>query len=166
MAKKDSSVSKYKRLPVFQMMMPAMLFCYLLMETYTTGTTIGATVQPGESVIEQPAVGGAGNDGWNEPVIDASVWYKFVAPNSGSVEIDMCGNGLAGTDYDSQVAVYSTSDCNDFNTYSFFGGNDDLVGCPSIFCLLPYRKFVLPPVIRSILLLMDGTQTKETSESL
>ncbi|MEZ4775799.1 MAG: T9SS type A sorting domain-containing protein [Bacteroidia bacterium] len=118
--------------------------------TFTTGTTIGATVQAGESVIEQPAVGGAGNDGWNEPVVDASVWYKFVAPASGSVEVDMCGNGLAGTTYDSQVAVYGTTDCNDFNTYVFYGGNDDLIGCPSIFasfltvsCLTPGDTFYI-----------------------
>ncbi|MDX2248194.1 MAG: T9SS type A sorting domain-containing protein [Bacteroidia bacterium] len=118
--------------------------------TFTTGTTIGATVQTGESVIEQPAVGGAGNDGWNEGVIDASVWYKFVAPASGSVEVDMCGNGLAGTTYDSQVAVYGTTDCANFNTYSFFGGNDDLIGCPSVFasfltvsCLTPGDTFYI-----------------------
>ncbi|MEZ4827536.1 MAG: T9SS type A sorting domain-containing protein [Bacteroidia bacterium] len=60
----------------------------------------------------------------------------------------MCGDGLAGTNYDSQVAVYGTTDCNDFNTYVFYGGNDDLIGCPSVFasfltvsCLTPGDTF-------------------------
>ncbi|MEZ4827537.1 MAG: hypothetical protein R3C61_14835 [Bacteroidia bacterium] len=39
--------------------------------TFTTGSTVGATVQAGESVIEQPAVGGTlTTSSWNEPVVD------------------------------------------------------------------------------------------------
>lgn len=59
-------------------------------------------------------------DGWCsfEVDVDNSVWFTFTAPASGCVSIVADG-------FDSQVALYSVVDCNDFNTYTEIAANDD-----------------------------------------
>ncbi|GAB4417339.1 MAG: hypothetical protein OHK0039_27580 [Bacteroidia bacterium] len=108
----------------------------------------GATVQPLEDSLLAPPVGnGEGNAAWFENAITESVWFTFVAPASGSVVIDFC-NGGVGTDFDTQVAVYSVGTCSDFNTFTLVGANDDIPdGCPTpadffasyldLYCLTP-----------------------------
>lgn len=57
---------------------------------YTTGSNVGATIQPGESMPEgqQPA---------------ATVWYSWTAPSTGPVQIDT----LDSPDIDTVIAVYT-----------------------------------------------------------
>ncbi|GAB4417348.1 MAG: hypothetical protein OHK0039_27600 [Bacteroidia bacterium] len=92
----------------------------------------GSTTQPGENDNIRPPLGdGAGNYAWYEDSITHSVWFTFVAPPSGSVNIDLC-NGGVGTTFDTQVAVYEVGNCSDFTTFRFIGGNDDVDGgCPA-----------------------------------
>ena len=119
--------------------------------TITSGTNVGATLEMNEAFIQPPGNDGTGYDGWDDPSIDGSVWYKFAAPASGSVFIDLCNNGLGGgTDFDTQVALYSSSDCNDFTQFSLEGANDDLLNCQALFasylevyCLTPGDTFLI-----------------------
>ena len=53
--------------------------------------------------------------------VQNSVWFKFVAPPGGHVEVSTCG--LA--DFDTQIALYAVSDCSNFQTYSLIQANDD-----------------------------------------
>jgi hypothetical protein len=55
----------------------------------------------------------------------ASIWYTFVAPATGIVTVNTC---LAGNTYDSQLALWSAGDCNDFSTFTLIGANDDTEG--------------------------------------
>ena len=80
----------------------------------------GATVAAGELAIAPPAGPCDGNMTWCNSSVTASTWYTFVAPASGNVRID--GEYQA---FDGQIAVYETSDCNDFNQYNLIGANDD-----------------------------------------
>lgn len=59
-------------------------------------------------------------DGWCsfETDVDNSAWFSFVAPAGGSVTVVAEG-------FDSQIGVYTASDCNDYTTFSEVGGNDD-----------------------------------------
>lgn len=52
-----------------------------------------------------------------------SVWFSFEAPSFGSVQITTDIEG--GTLTDSELAVYSTTNCEDFNTYSQIGYDND-----------------------------------------
>ncbi|RMG66497.1 MAG: T9SS C-terminal target domain-containing protein [Bacteroidetes bacterium] len=125
----------------------------------------GSTVQPGEDgTINPPAGNGAGNYAWYETGITNSVWFTFVAPPSGALSIDLC-NGGVGTDFDTQVAVYEVGNCNDFNTFTFLGANDDITGdCPGpgdpyasildITCLTPGNTYYI---------LVDGWVSLPTS---
>jgi hypothetical protein len=54
-----------------------------------------------------------------------SIWFKFVAPASGAVEISTCG--LAN--FDTQLALYSTSECFTPALYTLLAANDDGNGC-------------------------------------
>ncbi|MCB0845019.1 MAG: T9SS type A sorting domain-containing protein, partial [Bacteroidetes bacterium] len=117
--------------------------------TVTSGNNMGATVKLNENLISPPTNDGDGFDGWNESDIEASVWYKFVAPPSGAVFVDLCNSDFGGgTNFDTQVAIYSSSDCSDFTQFTLKGANDDLIGCQSlfasyleVFCLTPGETF-------------------------
>ncbi|TAE53121.1 MAG: hypothetical protein EAZ89_07735, partial [Bacteroidetes bacterium] len=99
----------------------------------------GATLQPGEDGTINPPLGnGAGNFAWyqenaaaTQGLLSNTVWFKFVAPPSGSVFIDLC-NGGTNTFFDTQVAVYEVGSCTNFTTYNLLGANDDMAGgCPA-----------------------------------
>ena len=61
-------------------------------------------------------------DGWCsfELDLDNTAWFTFTAPAGGSVNLVADGTG-----FDSQIAVYSVTDCNDYSTYTLVGANDD-----------------------------------------
>ncbi len=82
-----------------------------------SGATIGA-----EEQLLAPTSGDC-TTSWcpDDRVVQNSVWFSFVAPASGRVEISTCG--LA--DFDTQIALYSASDCGNFATYTFVEANDD-----------------------------------------
>jgi hypothetical protein len=65
--------------------------------TYTTGTTVGATYQSNANNFGVPSCGALSN----EP----EVWYKFVAPASGSVDINTADGGIT----DGVMEVYSAN---------------------------------------------------------
>lgn len=81
----------------------------------------GATVQAGE-VDPGPGTSCTFGDGWcsfePQPFLDNTVWFRFVAPASGCVDV-----GANGADF--QIAVYSSTDCGDFGTFVEIGGDDD-----------------------------------------
>lgn len=87
----------------------------------------GATVQPGETVLQQPATGAQATNGWLNPNITHSVWYKFTTPESGKVRF----NGTA-LNVDGQMAIYDAENCADFATFTFLAGNDDAIGGGSL----------------------------------
>lgn len=80
----------------------------------------GATVQPGEAVLEQAVAGAQSTNGWANSQITHSVWYKFTAPASGKLRVN-----ATGINVDGQIAIYSAISCTDFATFTFVAGNDD-----------------------------------------
>jgi hypothetical protein len=103
--------------------------------TVIAGTNFGATVADGEDVVTPPdgSNGCASDDGWctGQSVIDASVWFTFTAINT-SATISTCYE----ESFDTQIAVYSATDCTDFGTLTLLGANDDGAGCPGFSSLL------------------------------
>ena len=83
----------------------------------------GASAEMDEFVIAPAGSGCETNDGWCEEDVEIqnSVWFNFVAPASGEVAVSTCG--LA--DFDTQIAVYASSNCSDFGSYTLIGANDD-----------------------------------------
>lgn len=63
-------------------------------------SNINATIHPGET------------KGNASPAF-ATVWFEFVSPASGKVEID-----LTGSDFDTYTTVYSTTDCGDWAQFT------------------------------------------------
>ncbi|MBI1268627.1 MAG: T9SS type A sorting domain-containing protein [Cryomorphaceae bacterium] len=62
---------------------------------------------------------------WCETGIDNSVWLTFEAPAAGSYEIATCNSG---TNFDTQLAVWSSDDCLDFSSFTLAASNDDIAG--------------------------------------
>lgn len=119
-------------------------------------SNFGAGVEPLEdSLIAPPAGNGFSNVAWDEGQIHNSVWFSFVAPSTGGVLVDLCNNDV-GTTFDTQVAIYEVDQCDDFNTFSLLGANDNIPGslCNfasilEVFCLIPGNTYYI---------LVDGWQ--------
>ena len=79
--------------------------------TGTQYSNIGATAQTNEPDADL-------DDG-----VDGSVWFSFVAPTYGNVQVttDIAG----GTLTDTEIAAYSTTDCSDFTTFTQIGFDQD-----------------------------------------
>lgn len=93
--------------------------------TVTTHTNVLSTADEGEVVPPQAFC----DIGWCETVVQGSVWFTFVAPESGRANISLCGPNSVG--FDSQVAIYSVDgDCGDYANYTFVSANDDDVSDP------------------------------------
>ncbi|MFT4660398.1 MAG: hypothetical protein ACI8XB_000666 [Patiriisocius sp.] len=98
--------------------------------TVGTYSNAFATVNAGEDAIT-PLAGTDGpstcasQDGWcgGDAVIQNSIWFSFVAGDTG-VNITTCNEG---NDVDTQLALYSATDCTDYSTLTLLGANDDLV---------------------------------------
>ncbi len=82
-----------------------------------------ASAQAGEP---SPGAGTGGSscnsqDGWCFFEIDVqnSLWYTFVAPDCGPLDIETTGSG------DTQLALWTVTDCTDFGTFTEVAGNDD-----------------------------------------
>lgn len=60
-----------------------------------------------------------------EPRAQHTIWFTFQAPPSGMARVSTCN--LA--DFDTQMAIYSASDCNDKNTFTLLAANDDGNDC-------------------------------------
>jgi hypothetical protein len=94
--------------------------------TYTFNNN-DATVELNEASIAPPATGFQTTTGWENSTLDGTLWYIFVAPPSGSVRINS-----TAINYDGQAAVYSATDCADFNTFTFIAANDDDISSSSV----------------------------------
>ncbi len=90
--------------------------------TYTFNNTT-ATVSTNETLIAPPATGSQTTTGWVNSTLNGTLWYTFVAPPSGSVRINS-----TAINYDGQAAVYSATNCADFNTFSLKAANDNAIG--------------------------------------
>ncbi|MFK7926069.1 MAG: T9SS type A sorting domain-containing protein [Bacteroidia bacterium] len=91
-------------------------------------SNVGATAQLGENNLG--LIGGAGDNNFSwfqvDTSVQVSVWLKFIVPPSGVVNLDLCGTGA--TTFDTQVAVFETTDCNDFGQFILKNWNDDQTG--------------------------------------
>ncbi|AEA44005.1 T9SS type A sorting domain-containing protein [Fluviicola taffensis] len=97
-------------------------------ETYTFNNAgPGATVSANESTIAPPATGAQTTTGWVNSTLNGTLWYSFVAPASGSVRINS-----TAIPYNGQAAVYSATNCADFNTFTLRAANDDAIGGTSL----------------------------------
>ena len=57
--------------------------------------------------------------------VQNSMWYSFIAPANGAVEITTCNTGST---LDTQIALWMTEDCSNYSTYSNLAANDDMEG--------------------------------------
>ncbi|MEM7103928.1 MAG: T9SS type A sorting domain-containing protein [Bacteroidota bacterium] len=90
----------------------------------------GATAEAGEDVLTPPNSAGCDPHTWCDvDGITASHWYTFDAPASGAVRVDLCGS-----DFDSQLAVYSVGDPADFGTFSLIDASDDTAAPDGMDC--------------------------------
>jgi Secretion system C-terminal sorting domain len=83
-----------------------------------------ATAETGEVA---PAGGlCTGNFSWcpDDSLVQNSIWFTFLAPASGSVEITTCNAG--GTISDTQLAIYSFTDGCNFEFFTSIAANDDV----------------------------------------
>lgn len=104
-------------------------------------SNIGATTQTGEPA--PPANGCSVQNGWCNSTLSNTMWFKFVAPPSGKVQI-----GNMGSLWDNQMALYSVGDCNNFSTFTLIAANDDSSGSPynahiNAVCLVPGQTYYL-----------------------
>jgi hypothetical protein len=61
----------------------------------------------------------------DDPAVQNSMWYSFVAPANGAVIISTC---ITGSALDTQIALWIAENCADYSTYSFVAANDDMEG--------------------------------------
>lgn len=62
---------------------------------------------------------GAGTQVGEPGSAENSVWFKAIVPVSGGMAIGTCGEN-----FDTELNVYSVTDCSDFNTYTDLGYAD------------------------------------------
>ena len=87
-----------------------------------------ATAEVGEVV--PPATDGLGLSDWYNgfAAVENSIWFKFLAPASGIVLISTCNAGDGGDNVDTQLAIWSSGDCN-FGNFIPVVANDDFPSC-------------------------------------
>ena len=99
----------------------------LMLDTDYTFNTTGATVSLNETNIAPAATGAQETDGWVNSTLNGTLWYSFVAPATGQVRIN-----ATAINFNSQAAVYSATNCADFNTFTMLSANDDAIGGGSV----------------------------------
>lgn len=84
----------------------------------------GATVSAGETTIAPAQVGynvtDLPSDGWGQPTLQRTTWFTLTAPASGAIRFT--GEDL-NTSW-SQIAIYESLLCNDFNTFNLIAASD------------------------------------------
>lgn len=88
-----------------------------------------STLQINETLIEPNAnsTDCFGNMNWcRNDGLNGTVWFKFIAPDE-TITVDLCNN--AQNEINTQIAVYSATDCADFGTFAMIGANDDTQDC-------------------------------------
>ncbi|MEM1327220.1 MAG: T9SS type A sorting domain-containing protein [Bacteroidota bacterium] len=103
-------------------------------------SNVGATVQENEATIAPPIsmlnpFGFVGQDGWasGDASIEHSVWFTFTTPEGGgNFAVDLRPSfGVAGN-FNTQLAVYNASDCNDFASFELVAAADNGLPTASI----------------------------------
>ncbi len=99
----------------------------LQLNSVYTFNNAGGTVSLNEVNIAPPATGAQTTTGWANSTLNGTLWYTFVAPASGSVRINS-----SALPYNGQAAVYTATNCADFNTFTLLAANDDAIGGTSL----------------------------------
>jgi hypothetical protein len=101
-------------------------------------STAAATVDGGE--VFAPAGGCNVQTAWCNSTLNGTVWFSFVAPASGRVNI-------AAPGWDNQLAIYSASNCADYSSFALINANDDAGGLSAILtdvkCLTPGTTYYI-----------------------
>lgn len=90
-----------------------------------------SNVSASASDYHEPAIPPAGDcnflwcDTEQGPRAAHTIWFKFIAPASGKARVSTCG--LAN--FDTQMAIYTASNCNDISTFAIVAANDDGNNC-------------------------------------
>jgi len=84
---------------------------------------MGATFDLNEVAMVPPATGAQTTTGWANQNLEMTTWFKFVAPASGDVRIN-----CTAMNYNGQMAVYSSSACNNIASFQMMAANDDDLG--------------------------------------
>lgn len=101
-------------------------------------SNLGATAQAGESVLVPPSSASGplatSNNGWStlSLSIDNSVWFRFTTPpEGGNVTISLLSSLNIPGNFNTQVAVYKVTDCNNFGAYTLVAAGDNSIQPPS-----------------------------------
>jgi len=92
------------------------------------GGNVGATIDEGEvappdgSCDDSSNTWCDGDEGDEFAQLDNTLWFTFIAPPSGVVEVSTC---FQGTDFDTQIALWETEDCSDYESFNLVEANDD-----------------------------------------
>jgi len=95
-------------------------------------TNLGASAEEGEAAIAPPPASdlfGFESGGWagGTNFLDNSVWFTFTTPaEGGSFNIDLSSSFALAGNFNTQVAVYEATDCNDFSTFNLVGAADNV----------------------------------------
>lgn len=91
---------------------------------FVSDSTIDATVDIDEVLLEGVQGPATCYISWCDgPTLDGTAWWTFVAPANGAVVVTTCSEF---TDFDTQIALWTSSDCADYATYEFVAANDDM----------------------------------------
>jgi hypothetical protein len=86
------------------------------------GNTTTSTVSPGEPA--PPSWGCGSFGGWCESGLSNTKWLEWQVPEEGGVYwISTCNDS---TSFDTQVAMWSATDCADWSTFELVNANDDI----------------------------------------
>lgn len=90
-----------------------------------TGENLAATLTAVDATVPVPTLSDITPeaDTWYKDGMTAPVWYTFEVPASGSVNVS-----ASSTDFDVQLAVYTTTDCNDGASFTLLKASDDVDG--------------------------------------
>jgi hypothetical protein len=91
------------------------------------GNNAEATADLNEAVPAATSLGTSCYTSWcnDDVAVQNSMWYSFIAPANGAVFISTCNSG---SELDTQIALWSASDCGDYSTYTNLAANDDMEG--------------------------------------
>ena len=94
---------------------------------FAEGNNAEATADLNEAVPAATSLGTSCYTSWcnDDVAVQNSMWYSFIAPANGAVFISTCNSG---SELDTQIALWSASDCGDYSTYTNLAANDDMEG--------------------------------------
>lgn len=88
-------------------------------------TNLYASSEPGEPSPEEGLFNDPDQLTWGEATVNSSTWYSFTPGGNGYATISTCEENS----YDTQLAVYSATDCSDFSSFTLLAANDDNYNC-------------------------------------